>query len=55
MIECRRNFADGGYVGTKLGAAIIHLRSLVIEIVRRCDARLLVIPPLRWIVEHTTA
>ena len=50
-----RFFADGGYAGPKLEAAIAHLDRLAIEIVRRSDARRFVILPRRWVVERTIA
>jgi transposase len=50
-----RFFADGGYAGPKLEAAIAHLDGLAIEIVRRSDARRFVILPRRWVVERTIA
>ncbi|MBJ6123532.1 IS5 family transposase [Sphingomonas sp. BT553] len=48
-------FADGGYAGPKLEAAIAHLDRLAIEIVRRSDVRRFVILPRRWVVERTIA
>ena len=50
-----RCFADGGYAGQKLGAAIAHLDRLAIEIVRCFDARRFVVLPRRWVVERTIA
>lgn len=50
-----RLFADGGYAGPKLEAAIAHLDRLAIEIVRRSDVRRFVILPRRWVVERTIA
>ena len=50
-----RFFADGGYAGPKLEAAIAHLDGLAIEIVRRSDARRFVTLPRRWVVERTIA
>ena len=50
-----RCFADGGYAGQKLEAAIAHLDRLAIEIIRRSDARRFVVLPRRWIVERTIA
>jgi transposase len=50
-----RFFADGGYAGQKLAAAIAHIDRLVIEIVRRSDAHRFVVLPRRWVVERTIA
>ncbi len=50
-----RLFADGGYAGQKLEAAIAHLDRLAIEIVKRSDARRFVVLPRRWVVERTIA
>ena len=51
-----RIFADGGYAGKKLAAAIAHLGGLALEIVRRSDtATGFVVLPKRWIVERTFA
>ncbi len=43
-----RFFADGGYAGQKLEAAIAHLDRLAIEIIKRSDAQRFVILPRRW-------
>lgn len=48
-------FADGGYAGPKLEAAIAHLDRLAIEIIRRSDVRQFVVLPRRWVVERTIA
>jgi len=40
-----RFFADGGYAGQKLAAAIAHIDHLAIEIVRRSDAHRFVVLP----------
>jgi len=49
-------FADGGYSGTKLTAALAHIEGVVIEIVKRSDtAKGFVVLPKRWIVERTFA
>src|ERR1700722_2251095 len=49
-------FADGGYAGEKLSAAIAHIEGLAIEIVKRADAaKGLVVLPKRWVVERTSA
>ncbi len=50
-----RFFADGGYAGPKLEAAIAHLDRLAIEIIRRSDVRQFVVLPRRWVVERTIA
>lgn len=49
-------FADGGYAGEKLAAAVAHIEALAIEIVKRSDqAKGFVVLPRRWIVERTFA
>jgi len=48
-------FADGGYAGKKLEAAVAHIERLAIEIIRRSDATGFVILPRRWVVERTLA
>ncbi len=51
-----RIYADGGYAGKKLAAAIAHIDGLVLEIVKRSDtAAGFVVLPKRWIVERTFA
>ncbi|MDY0960487.1 IS5 family transposase [Sphingomonas sp. CFBP8993] len=50
-----RLFADGGYAGPKLEAAIAHLDRLAMEIVKRSDTQSFVILPRRWVVERTFA
>ncbi|MDJ0276262.1 IS5 family transposase [Sphingomonas sp. 2R-10] len=50
-----RFFADGGYAGPKLEAAIAHLDRLAIETIRRSDVRHFVVLPRRWVVERTFA
>ncbi|MEG3093496.1 IS5 family transposase [Sphingomonas sp. PB1R3] len=50
-----RLFADGGYAGPKLEAAIAHLDRLAMEIVKRSDTQSFVILPRRWGVERTFA
>jgi transposase len=50
-----RFFADGGYAGPKLEAAIAHIDRLAIEIVKRSDAHRFVVLPRRWVVERTIA
>lgn len=52
----RHLFADGGYAGDKLKAAIAGLGDWTIEIVKRSDAaRGFVLLPRRWVVERTLA
>ena len=48
-------FADGGYAGKKLEAAVMHISRLSINIIRRCDTGKFVVLPRRWIVERTLA
>ncbi len=49
-------FADGGYAGEKLSAAIAHIDGLAIEIVKRSDiAEGFVVLPKRWVVERSFA
>jgi transposase len=63
LIECCRDaypliarlFADGGYAGQKLEAAIAHLDRPAVEIVKRSDVRCFVVLPRRWVVERTIA
>ena len=43
-----RVFADGGYAGQKLEAAVAHIDRLTIEIIRRSDLAGFVILPRRW-------
>jgi transposase len=50
-----RFFADGGYAGQKLEAAIAHLDRFAIEIIKRSNAQRFVILPRRWVVERTIA
>ena len=50
-----RCFADGGYAGQKLEAAIAHLDRLSMAIIRRSDIRCFVVLPRRWVVERTIA
>ena len=52
----RHIFADGGYAGDKLKAALAELGHWTIEIVRRCDtAKGFEVLPRRWVVERTFA
>lgn len=48
-------FADGGYAGQKLKAAVEHIDRLSIGIIKRCDTGKFVVLPRRWIVERTLA
>ncbi len=49
-------FADGGYAGEKLRAAIAHIESLAIDIVKRSDSAAgFVVIARRWVVERTFA
>lgn len=50
-----RVFADGGYAGQKLEAAVVHIDRLTIEIIRRSDLAGFVILPRRWVIERTLA
>ena len=50
-----RIYADGGYQGPKLAHAIARTGAWRLEIVKRSDARRLVVLPTRWIVERTFA
>ena len=52
----RHIFADGGYAGDKLKAAMAKLGTWTIEIVKRSDAaKGFVLLPRRWVVERTIA
>lgn len=52
----RHVFADGGYAGDKLKAALKDLGNWTIEIVKRSDAaKGFVLLPRRWVVERTFA
>ena len=49
-------FADGGYAGDKLAAAMLRIEGPEIEIVRRSDqAKGFVVIARRWVVERTLA
>jgi len=50
-----RLYADGGYAGQKLKAAVAHINLLTIEIIRRSDLVGFVVLPRRWVVERTLA
>jgi Transposase and inactivated derivatives len=51
-----RLFADGGYAGDKLWAAMLRIEGPEIEIVRRADqAKGFVVIARRWVVERTLA
>jgi transposase len=52
----RHVFADGGYAGDKLRAALAGQRKWQIEIVKRSDcATGFAVSPQRWVVERTFA
>ena len=52
----RHVFADGGYAGDKLKAALEKLGDWTIEIIKRSDtAKGFVLLPRRWVVERTLA
>jgi transposase len=52
----RHLFADGGYAGEKLTAALANLGSWTIEIIKRSDtAKGFQVLPRRWVVERTLA
>ena len=49
-------YADAGYQGPKFRQGLARVCHTVnIEIVRRCGSGTFVVPPRRWIVEHTIA
>lgn len=48
-----RLYADGGYAGQKLEAAVAHIDRLTIKIIRRSDLVGFVILPQRWVVERS--
>lgn len=50
-----RMFADGGYAGQKIEAAVVHINRLTIEILKRSDLAGFIIVPRRWVFEHTLA
>ena len=52
----RHVFADGGYAGDKLRAALTKIGTWVIEIIKRSDrAKGFQVLPRRWVVERTFA
>jgi transposase len=52
----RHVFADGGYAGEKLEAALAKIGSWTLEIIKRSDtAKGFVLLPRRWVVERTFA
>jgi putative transposase len=52
----RHVFADGGYAGNKLKAALHPHKSSTLEIIKRSDtAKGFVLMPRRWVVERTFA
>jgi transposase len=50
-----RIYADGGYQGPKMAAAITKTGTWKLEIVKRSDLHRFVVLPKRWIVERTFA
>lgn len=50
-----RIYADGGYRGPKLAAAVAKTGAWRLEIVKRSDAHRFVVLPKRWIVERSFA
>lgn len=50
-----RIYADGGYQGPKLAAAVAKTGAWRLEIVKRSDAHRFVVLPKRWIVERSFA
>lgn len=50
-----RIFADAGYAGEKVAAAVTATGSWTLEIVKRNEAHRFVVLPKRWIVERTLA
>jgi transposase len=53
FIECI--FADGGYQGPKMTAAVARTGAWKLEIVKRTDPHRFVVLPRRWVVERTFA
>lgn len=53
FIECI--FADAGYQGQKMKAAMAETGTWRLEIVKRCDLHRFVVLPKRWVVERTLA
>ncbi len=52
----RHVFADGGYAGDKLRAALTKIGKLTLEIIKRSDrAKGFELLPRRWVVERTFA
>ena len=52
----RHVFADGGYAGDKLKAALTKIGDWTIEIIKRSDrVKGFVVLPRRWVVERTFA
>ena len=50
-----RIFADGGYRGPKMAAAVAKTGAWRLQIVKRTDAHRFVVLPKRWVVERTFA
>lgn len=48
-------FADGGYAGQSLAAAIAHLGRLAVEIIKRSHAHRFIVLPRGWVLERTIA
>ena len=51
----KRIFADAGYQGPRVAAAVAETGDWTIEIVKRTEAHKFVVLPKRWIVERTFA
>ena len=51
----QRIFADAGYQGPKVAAAVAKTGTWKIEVVKRTDPHRFVVLPKRWIVERTLA
>lgn len=51
----RHVFADGGYAGDKLKAALAGKGDWTLEIIKRSDAKGFEVLPRRWVVERTFA
>ena len=50
-----RIFADGGYQGPKMAAAVAGTGAWKLQIVKRTDLHRFVVLPRRWVVERTFA
>ena len=51
----KRIFADAGYRGPRVAAAVAETGAWILEIVKRSEAHKFVVLPKRWIVERTFA